>query len=115
MPRVKRGTAHVKRRKNLLARTKGYKWGRKKKIKEAKTAVLKAGAHAFRDRRAKKRTARSVWQIRINAAVREEGLTYSKFIDLLKKSKVEIDRKVLSELAQKNPEVFKAIVKLVQK
>ncbi|MFA6272445.1 MAG: 50S ribosomal protein L20 [Patescibacteria group bacterium] len=115
MPRVKRGTAHVKRRKNLLARTKGYKWGRKKKIKEAKTAVLKAGAHAFRDRRAKKRTARSVWQIRINAAVREEGLTYSKFMDLLKKSKVEIDRKVLSELAQKNPEVFKAIVKLVQK
>ncbi|MFA6391623.1 MAG: 50S ribosomal protein L20 [Patescibacteria group bacterium] len=115
MPRVKRGTAHVKRRKNLLARTKGYKWGRKKKIKEAKTAVLKAGAHAFRDRRAKKRSARSVWQIRINAAVREEGLSYSKFIDLLKKSKVEIDRKVLSELAQKNPEVFKAIVKLVQK
>lgn len=115
MPRVKRGTSHVKRRKNLLARAKGYKWGRKKKIKQAKTAVLKAGANAFRDRRAKKRSARSVWQIRINAAVREEGLSYSKFIDLLKKSKVEIDRKVLSDLAQKNPEVFKAIVKLVQK
>lgn len=115
MPRVKRGTTHVKRRKKLLKRTKGYKWGRKNKIKEAKTAVLKAGAHAYRDRRSKKRTARRLWQIRINAAVREEGLSYSKFIDLLKKSKVEVDRKILSDIAQNNPEVFKAIVAEVKK
>ncbi|PIY96273.1 MAG: 50S ribosomal protein L20 [Candidatus Kerfeldbacteria bacterium CG_4_10_14_0_8_um_filter_42_10] len=110
MARVKRGKAHLKKRKQLLKRTKGYKWGRKSKIKLAKTAVLKAGVYAYRDRRVKKRDFRRLWQIRINAACRLEGISYSRFINLLKKSKVEIDRKVLADLAMNNPEIFKAIV-----
>ena len=84
MPRVKRGTTHVKRRRNLLSKTKGYKWGRKNLIKQAKEAVVKAGAHAFVDRRKKKRTSRSLWQIKIGAFTREHGVSYSKFINLLK-------------------------------
>ena len=80
MPRVKRGVIHSKNRRNILKQTKGYKWGRKKLIKLAKTAVNKAGAYAYRDRRAKKRTARALWQVQINAAAREHGLSYSKFM-----------------------------------
>ena len=94
MPRVKRGTTHVKKRRKLLKAVKGYKWGRKKLIKLAKTARTKAGAHAYTDRRKKKRTMRSLWQIKINAFVREYGLSYSRFINLLKVNNVEIDRKV---------------------
>jgi len=112
--RVKRGTAHVKRRRAILKKTKGYKWGRKNKIKLAKTAATKAGAHAYRDRRVKKRTNRSLWQIKINAAARQHGLSYSKFIKALKDKKVELDRKVLSDLAANQPKVFEAIVKLVK-
>ncbi len=112
MPRVKRGVSHVKKRKNLLKAVKGYRHGRKKLIRQAKTAVLKAGAHAFRDRRAKKRTARRLWQVRLNAALRPLELSYSKFIALLKKNNVELDRKVLSDMAQKNPTMF---TKLVEK
>jgi len=114
MPRVKRGTTHTKKRKKLLSKTKGYKWGRKKKIKEAKTAVLKAGAHAYRDRRKKKRTFRRLWQIKINAAARLNGTTYSQFIDKLKKAKVDIDRKILANLAEHNPEIFSKIVDKVK-
>lgn len=115
MPRVKRGKTHLKKRKRLLKQTKGYKWGRKKKIKLAKTAVLKAGAHAYRDRRTKKRDFRRLWQIRINAACREEGISYSYFINLLKKSNIELDRKILADLAMNNPEIFKAVVAEVKK
>ena len=115
MARVKRGKAHLKKRKQLLKRAKGYKWGRKSKIKLAKTAVLKAGVYAYRDRRVKKRDFRRLWQIRINAACRLEGISYSRFINLLKKSKVKIDRKVLADLAMNNPEIFKAIVAEVKK
>jgi len=114
MPRVKRGKTHLKRRKSLLKKTKGYKWGRKKSVKLAKTAVNKAGQHALHDRRKKKGVKRAVWQIRINAAVRKEGLPYSKFIAGLKTKKVEIDRKVLADLAMNNPEVFKKIVEIVK-
>lgn len=114
MPRVKRGKSHLKKRRKLLKKTKGYKWGRKKLIKSAKTAVTKAGAHAYRDRRRKKRTARSLWQIKINAALREHGLTYSKFIGDLKKKKIEIDRKILAELAEKEPKVFKALIEKIK-
>ncbi|MBU1180263.1 50S ribosomal protein L20 [Patescibacteria group bacterium] len=110
MPRVKRGKAHIKHRKNILKKVKGFRGGRKKLIKQAKTASTKAGAHAYRDRRVKKRTARRLWQVRLNAAVREHGWTYSKFIGALKKSKSELDRKVLSELAIKEPETFKKII-----
>ena len=110
MPRVKRGTTHTKRRKKLLKQTKGYKWGRKNLIKLASTASTLAGAHSYRDRRIKKRTNRGLWQIKINAAAREEGLSYSKLINKLKKNKIEIDRKILADLAVNNKKIFKAIV-----
>ncbi len=110
MPRVKRGVSHVKRRKNLLKKAKGFKWGRKKLIKLAKTAVVKAGAHAYVDRRKKKRVNRALWQIKIGAFVREEGLSYSKFIAGLKKSKIDLDRKILADLAVSQPEVLKKII-----
>ncbi|HPT08289.1 MAG TPA: 50S ribosomal protein L20 [bacterium] len=113
MPRVKRGTMHVKSRRNLLKKVKGYKWGRKKLIKVAKTAQTKAGAHAFMDRRKKKRTNRGLWQIKINAFVREQGLSYSRFIDALKKNKIELDRKVLADLAVNNKKVLAKIVEEV--
>src|SRR3989344_1897129 len=80
MARVKRGTHHVKRRRNILKKTKGYRWGRKSKLKLAKTAALKAGVYAYRDRRNLKRERRSLWLIRMNAALRAKGLKYSTFI-----------------------------------
>jgi len=110
MPRVKRGTFHIKKRKKLLAKTKGYKWGRKKLIKRAKEAVVKAGAHSFVDRRKKKRTNRGLWQIKISAFVKGYDLSYSRFIDLLKKKEIVIDRKVLADLAENNKEVMAKIV-----
>ena len=115
MPRVKRGTTHVKKRKKLLAKTKGYKWGRKKLIKQAKEAVVKAGVHAYVDRKKKKRTARAQWQIKISAFVREHGLSYSKFINLLKVNKIEVDRKILADFAVNNKKVFSAIIKGIKK
>ena len=110
MARVKRGTQHVKRRKNLLAKTKGMMWGRKSKIRIARPAMLKAGVNAYRDRRNKKRSFRRLWQIRLNAAVRPLGLSYSRFIDGLKKANIILDRKILSNLAKDFPAIFKQIV-----
>jgi len=109
MPRVKRGPSHVKKRKKVLQKTKGFKWGRKSKLKLAKTASIKAAAYAHRDRRTKKRTTRRLWQVRLNAAVRLRGTSYSKFIGQLKKHKIELNRKVLSELAVKEPKIFDKI------
>jgi len=114
MPRIKKGTTRSKKRRNILTKTKGYKWGAKNLTRRAKEALKKAGAHALKDRRVKKRAMRGLWQIRLNAAVRERDLSYSKFIHLLKKNKIELDRKVLSELAQKQPEMFKKIVEFVK-
>ncbi len=114
MPRVKRGTQHVKRRKSLLKRVKGFKWGRKSKIRLARPAMLKAGVYAFRDRRAKKRSFRNLWNLKINAAVRELGLSYSKFIALLKKANVALDRKVLADLAEHHPAIFSKVVTTVK-
>ncbi|MEK7649135.1 MAG: 50S ribosomal protein L20 [Patescibacteria group bacterium] len=113
MPRVKRGTIHLKKRRKLLKEVKGYKWGRKKLIKLARPAMLKAGVNAFRDRRAKKRTFRSLWQIKINAACREHGLTYSRFISMLTKAHIGLDRKILADLAEHNPAVFAQIIEKV--
>lgn len=113
MPRVKRGVIHLKKRKKLLSATKGYRWGRKNRIKLARPAMLKAGAHAFRDRRAKKRTFRALWQIQINAACRELGMSYSAFIKKLKDAHVEVDRKILSQIAQRQPRAFSALFKKV--
>ena len=115
MPRVKRGTNHIKKRRKLLKDVKGYKWGRKNLIKLAKTAQTKAGAHAFVDRRKKKRTQRALWQIKISAFVREQGLSYSRFINALKINKIEIDRKILADLAVNNKKVLKAIIAKVSK
>ncbi|MFH1598434.1 MAG: 50S ribosomal protein L20 [Patescibacteria group bacterium] len=115
MSRVKRGKTHLQKRKRLLKTTKGYRWGRKKKIKLARPAQLKAGVYAYRDRRTKKREFRKLWQIKINAACRQEDLTYSNFIDLLKKNKIELDRKILADFAENHPKVFKAIVQEVKK
>lgn len=113
MPRVKRGTHRIKRRKNILARTKGMMWGRKSKITLAKVAATKSGANAYRDRKLKKRDNRGLQQIRINAGARLNGTTYSKLISGLKAKKIVLDRKVLAELASKHPEVFAEIVKAV--
>ncbi|MCX7778734.1 MAG: 50S ribosomal protein L20 [Patescibacteria group bacterium] len=115
MARVKRGKSHLKKRKRLLKRVKGYRWGRKRLIKLAKVAALKAGVYAYRDRKRKKREFRKLWQIKINAACRELGLTYSKFIALLKKAKIELDRKILAQLAEFYPEIFKKIVEEIKK
>jgi large subunit ribosomal protein L20 len=115
MPRVKRGVQHAKRRRSLLAKTKGMMWGRKSKIKLARVAELKAGAYAFRDRRAKKRTFRQLWQVRLNAALRPLGMSYSRFMDGVHKAGIQLDRKVLSSIAKDHPAVFNALVKEVAK
>ena len=115
MPRVKRGRSHIKKRKRLLAKTKGYKWGRKKLIKQAKEAIVKAGAHAYIDRRKKKRTNRGLQQIKISAFVKEQGLSYSRFMGLLKKKNIILDRKILADLAENNKEVLTKIIAEAQK
>ncbi len=115
MPRVKRGTNHVKKRRKLLKAVKGYKWGRKNLIKLARTARTKAGAHSYVDRRKKKRTMRGLWQIKINAFVRERDLSYSNFIHLLKTNEIEIDRKILADLAENNKEILNTLVSQLSK
>ena len=111
MARTKGGPKQIKRRKNLLAQTKGYRHGRSTKKKAALEAIKHAGANAFRDRRAKKRTMRGLHIVRLNAALRENGFkNYATFIGLLKKKNVMLDRKVLSEIAMLHPESFKRIL-----
>lgn len=110
MVRVKRGKTARKRRKHLLKYTKGFHWGRKSKYRAAKEAILHAWTYAFRDRKAKKRERRTIWQIQINAACRQFGISYSKFIHALKEKKIELDRKVLAELSRKHAHIFKEIV-----
>ena len=114
MSRTKRGVTSRARHKKVLKTVKGQ-WGRRKNtIRIARQAMEKAMQYAYRDRRAKKREFRSLWIQRINAGVRLEGLTYSKFINGLNKSKIKMDRKVLADIAYNEPEVFKSIVKKVQ-
>ena len=114
MPRVKRGVTSRAKHKKVLKAVKGQ-WGRRKNtIRVARQAMEKAMQYAYRDRKAKKREFRSLWIQRINAGVRTQGLTYSRFINGLAKSKINLDRKVLAELAYNNPEAFKRIVKKVQ-
>ncbi len=114
MTRIKGGMLHAKRRRGILKHTKGYRWGRKSKIKLAKVAKMKAGAYAFMDRKVKKRTNRGLWNIRINAAVREFGLSYSRLIDALKKNNVALDRKILATLAEKHSTMFAKVVEAVK-
>ena len=114
MSRVKRGvTAHARHRK-VLTKAKGYYGRRKNTFRTANQAVEKAGQYAYRDRRTRKRNFRALWIQRINAGVREHGLTYSRFIDGLAKAGIEVDRKVLSDLAIHEPEAFKALVTQAQ-
>ena len=114
MSRTKRGVVSKAKHKKVLKLVKGQ-WGRRKNtIRVARQAMEKAMQYAYRDRRAKKREFRSLWIQRINAGVREQGLTYSRFIDGLNKSKIKLDRKVLADLAYNNPEAFKSLVKKVQ-
>ena len=114
MTRVKKGVHALKRRRSVLKQTKGFKYGRKSKFKLAKDALRHAWTYAYRDRKVKKRTFRNLWNLQINALARQNGITYSKFIAALKKSKIELDRKVLSELANSHPEVFIKIVEEVK-
>ena len=114
MSRVKRGVTSRAKHKKVFKAVKGQ-WGRRKNtIRVAKQAMEKAMQYAYRDRRNKKRDFRSLWIQRINAGVRAEGLTYSKFINGLNKSGIKIDRKILAEIAYDNPEAFKTIVKKAQ-
>jgi len=114
MARVKRGVTSHARHKKVLKQVKGQFGRRKNTIRIAKQALEKAMQYAYRDRRAKKREFRSLWIQRINAGVRSEGLTYSKFINGLNKSGIKLDRKVLAEIAYNDPKAFKSIVKKVQ-
>jgi len=114
MTRVKRGVMAHKRRKIIIKQAKGFKWGRKSKYKLAKDALKHAWTYAYRDRKRKKRDFRRLWNIKINAASREEGITYSQFINKLKKAKIEIDRKILAYLAEKKPKIFEKIIEKIK-
>ena len=114
MSRVKRGVTSHARHKKVLKQVKGQFGRRKNTIRIAKQALEKALQYAYRDRRSKKRDFRRLWIQRINAGVRLEGITYSKFINGLNKSGIKLGRKVLAEIAYSNPEAFKTIVKKVQ-
>ena len=114
MPRVKRGVTARARHKKVLALAKGYRGRRKNVYRIAKQAVMKAGQYAYRDRRAKKREFRRLWIARINAGSRALGLTYSKFVAGLKKAKIDLDRKVLADLAVNDPAAFGSIVEKVK-
>ncbi|MDM7455972.1 MAG: 50S ribosomal protein L20 [Tepidimonas sp.] len=114
MPRVKRGVTARARHKKVLALAKGFRGRRKNVFRIAKQAVMKAGQYAYRDRRARKRVFRQLWIARINAGVRELGLTYSQFANGLRKAAIEIDRKVLADLAVNDKAAFGAIVERVK-
>ena len=114
MPRVKRGVTARARHKKILALAKGYRGRRKNVYRIAKQAVMKAGQYAYRDRRTRKRVFRALWIARINAASRGMGITYSRFMAGMKKAEIEIDRKMLAELAVKDPAAFSAIVAKVK-
>ena len=114
MPRVKRGVTANKRRRNVLKHTKGFRWSRKTKERAAKEALLHAWTHAFRGRKEKKRNYRTLWNVKIGAGLREEGISYSKFIAALKKNNVALDRKILADLAEHEPEIFKQVVAKVK-
>src|SRR5271169_5069125 len=109
MPRVKRGVTARARHKKVLDQAKGYRGRRKNVYRIAKEAVIKAGQYAYRDRRQRKRQFRSLWIVRINAAAREVGLSYSRFMEGLKKANITLDRKILADLAVVNPAAFATI------
>ena len=113
MARVKRGVTSHARHKKVLELTKGHRGGRSKNIREAKSSLLHAGAYAFAGRKLRKRNMRSLWIIQLGNAVRNEGLSYSKFINALKVNEIKLDRKILADIAINDPESFKKIVQEV--
>lgn len=114
MPRVKRGIISLKRRRSVLKQAKGFRFARSKKERAAREALLHAGVHAFAGRRDKKGDFRRLWTVRLNAALRPHGLNYSRFINLLKKKNIALDRKILADLAQNEPQTFETILKQIQ-
>ena len=110
MTRVKKGVHALKRRRSVLKQTKGMRHGRSTKERQAKDALLHAGNYSFAHRKDKKSNNRKLWNIKINAGARELGISYSKLIDKLKKNKIEVDRKILSDLAENNPKTFERIL-----
>lgn len=114
MSRVKRGTMKNKSRKNTLAQVKGYRFGRSTKKREASTAIAKAGQSSFAHRRDKKSNFRRLWNVKINAEVRKYGLSYSRFIDLLTKKGITLNRKMLADMAENAPESFERVVNTVK-
>jgi large subunit ribosomal protein L20 len=114
MPRVKRGFKARRRRKKVLKAAKGYRGGLSKKFRVASIAVDKAGMYAYRDRRVRKRTFRGLWIVRINAAARENGLSYSKLMSGLQKAGVSLDRKILADIAVRDPAAFSQLASIAQ-
>ena len=114
MTRVKKGVNALKRRKNVLRRTKGFRHGRSTKEREAQEAIFHAGAYAFAHRRDKKGVARRMWNVKISYALKEMGTSYSKVMGALNKKGIKVDRKILANLVETNPETFKKIVEMAQ-
>lgn len=114
MPRVKRGKIANKKRKKVLKLTKGFRWSRKSKERAAKEALLHALSRMFRGRKERKNEFRALWQVKINAAARENGMSYSVFMKKLKDAKIALNRKMLAELAEKHPTAFKKIAEEVK-
>lgn len=110
MPRVKRGVLAHKKREKLLKKSKGYRWDRKSKERAAREALLHGLSRKFKGRKEKKREYRTLWEVKINAGARINGLSYSIFMGNLKKKGIKLDRKILADLAENNPEVFKKVV-----
>lgn len=115
MTRVKRGVQKRARKKKIIKLAKGFKWRRKSNYRAAKEALMHAWTYAYRDRRNKKRNFRNLWNIKINAICRENGISYSRFINIIKKADIIIDRKVLSQLAENHTETFKRIIEEIKK
>lgn len=114
MTRVKRGTISLKRRRNILKQVKGFRFGRSTKERMAREAIFHAGNHAFAHRRKKKNDFRRLWQTQIGAAVKEYGLSYSRFMDALKKKGIGLNRKMLAHLAEHDTDTFKNVVAKVK-
>ncbi|MEK7186839.1 MAG: 50S ribosomal protein L20 [Patescibacteria group bacterium] len=114
MTRVKKGVNALKTRRNILRKVKGYRHGRKSKERQANEAIFHAGTYAFAHRKDKKGDFRRLWNVRLSSVLKENGLSYSKFIPLLKKKSIALDRKILAHLAEKHPATFKKIFESVR-
>jgi large subunit ribosomal protein L20 len=114
MARVKKGVNALKTRRNILRKVKGYRFGRSKKERQANEAIFHAGTYSFAHRKDKKGDFRRLWNVRMSALLKAEGLSYSKFIPMLKKANIALDRKILADLAENHPETFKTIINSVK-